>query len=255
MRLTLVFALATGASCVDLSTDPDEIVAIEFQPFAWPSVVAGDTLRDSLGAVAPLTARLFDARGDEVPGEVEFFTRDTLATVTADDFLVGRATADGATEVLATGAGIQSTVRRIEVVPRPDSLAAEGTVDTLRWVIPDSPSENTSPPLRVRLFSRSGAQPAGVRSWIVTWQLEFNGLPVSPGDTTRIWLVGDNGFPSTADTTDAQGGASRRVRVKVGAGSGLGALDSAVVLLEARERGVPVAGSPIRLVLPVKPRL
>lgn len=250
----LFAAVAAGAACVDLSTDPDEIVAIEFRPFAWPSIVAGDTLRDSLGQVTPLEARLFDASGAEVDAEVEFFSRDTLSAVTDADLLVARAAADGTTQLLASGAGIQSSVRRLEVVPRPDSLAPEGTIDTLRWVIPDSPAQNTSGLLRVKLFSRASTPAKGVRSWIVTWSLAFEGQPVAPGDTTRLWLVGETGLASTVDTTDAQGVSARRVRVRVSGGLGLGALDSAVVLVEAKERGASVARSPVRLVLPIKPR-
>lgn len=252
--LALVAALAGSAACIDLSTDPDEIVAIEFRPLAWPAVVAGDTLRDSLGHVAPLEARLFDASGAEVDGAVQFFSRDTLTSVTESGLLVARTTADGTTQLLASGAGIQSAVRRVEVVPRPDSLAAEGTIDTLRWVIPDSPGENTSGLLRVKLFSRGSTPAKGVRSWIVSWSLSFQGQPIAPGDTSRLWLVSETGLASTLDTTDAQGVAARRVRLRVSSGLGLGALDSAVVLVEARERGVPVARSPVRLVLPIKPR-
>ena len=53
----VVAAIAVATACIDLSTDPDEIVAIEFQDFPWPSIVAGDTLRDASGAVVPLTVR------------------------------------------------------------------------------------------------------------------------------------------------------------------------------------------------------
>ena len=51
------------------------MVAIEFEPLPWPSIVAGDTLRDASGAVVPMAAKLFDGSGEEVTGPVEFFAQ------------------------------------------------------------------------------------------------------------------------------------------------------------------------------------
>jgi hypothetical protein len=65
---TVGMAGLVPAACVDLSTDPDEIVAIEFVAPRWPSIVAGDTLRDATGAIVALEARLFGGDGDEVFG-------------------------------------------------------------------------------------------------------------------------------------------------------------------------------------------
>ena len=83
-RWLAMAALLAGAGCLDLSTDPDEIVAIEFNELPWPSIVAGDTLRDSTGAVATLGARLLDGDGDEVTGPVEFLSQDGDVRVLAD---------------------------------------------------------------------------------------------------------------------------------------------------------------------------
>jgi hypothetical protein len=249
-RLAAVSLLATA--CIDLSTDPDEIVAIELRAPAWPSVVAGDTLRDALGVAAPLEALLFDGSGDVVTGApVDFFPRDTVVTVSPTGIVVARDSVDGVAELIASTPGVQSTVRRLEVVPRPDSLAAQGTIDTLRWVIPDQPSANTSAELRVRLLNRTETDVQGVRAWVVHWSLEFNGQPVPPGDSTLIFLVAGSGALAVADTTDAQGNAGIRVRLR--AGPGLNPVDSAVVTAEARYHGVPVAGSGLRLVLPLRP--
>ena len=57
-RLVLISLLAL-IGCIDWTVDPDEIVAIEFPEPPAPAVVAGDTLRDSTGVVAPLTAIFF----------------------------------------------------------------------------------------------------------------------------------------------------------------------------------------------------
>jgi hypothetical protein len=242
-----------AAACLDRSTDPDEIIAIELLPPAWPSVVAGDTLRDSLGVAAPLEARLFDGHGDIVTGApVIFFPRDTLVTVTDLGMVVARDSVDGAAELIASTTGVQSTVRRLEVVPRPDSLAAQGTIDTLRWVIPDQPAVNVSSELRVQLLNRTDTGVQGVRAWIVRWRLEFRGQPVPPGDTSLIYLVNGAGRPTVTDTTDGVGNAGVRVRLRTG--PGLSPVDSAVLIAEASYRGAPVAGSGLRLVLPLRPQ-
>lgn len=241
-------AVLTAAACIDLSIDPDEIVAIELAEFPWPSVVAGDTLRDATGAVAPLIARLFDGDGDVVEGPVEFLVARPGVRIIAGDRLVADDTTTGAVGILASTPGIQSVFREIQVVPAPRSMAAGGVVTPLRWVVPDDPNTNTSQPLSVRVLA---AADSGVRSWIVTFQLEAGGRLIAENDTTQIFLVGDNGRPSYVDTTDASGGASRRVRLRIA--PGLVAPDSAIVTIRASYKGQPLPGSPIRLVLPISP--
>lgn len=243
-----LFAVAVvAAACIDLSTDPDEIVAIEFQELPWPSIVAGDTLRDASGAVVPLAVRLLGGDGDVVTGPVEFLTQQSFVHVTAEGLLVADDTAKGIAGIIASTTGIQSVVRQIDIVAAPDSMAASGAVTALVWVVPDDPTINTSQPLGVRVLS---APDAGVPSWIVTFQLEADGRPIAESDTTQIYLVGENGRPSYADTTDQTGSASRRVRLKVA--PGLVPPDSAVVTVRASYKGAPLIGSPVRLVLPLR---
>jgi hypothetical protein len=235
------------AACIDLTTDPDEIVAIEFSELPWPAVVAGDTLRDATGAAAPLTAKLFDADGDLVTGPVEFLVQRGGVRVVNGVYLVADDTATESVGLIASTSGIQSVVRQIEIVAAPDSLAAD-PVTPFEWVVPDDPSLNTSQPLSARVLS---AAVEGVRAWVVTFELEVEGLVVPPTDTSQIYLVADNGRVSYVDTTDAFGRASRRLRLKVPPGSS--PPDSAVITLRASYLGLPLKGSPVRLVLPMSP--
>ena len=245
---SLFLAAVVVAACIDLSMDPDEIVAIELAEFPWPSVVAGDTLRDATGAVAPLVARLFDGDGDVVEGPVEFLVARTGVRILAGNRLVADDTTTGTVGILASTPGIQSVVREIEVVPAPVSMVAGGAVVPLRWVVPDDPNTNRSQSLSVRVLA--GAD-SGVRSWIVTFQLEAGGRLIAANDTSQIFLVGDNGRPSYADTTDESGTASRRVRLRIA--PGMVPPDSAVVTIRASYKGQPLPGSPVRLVLPIGP--
>jgi hypothetical protein len=244
-RLVAVIVVLTA--CIDLSTDPDEIVAIEFLELPWPSIVAGDTLRDASGAVVPLTVRLFGGDGDVVTGPVEFLTQQSSIRVITGDLLVADDTATGRVGIIASTSGIQSVVRQIDIVAAPDSMAADGAISALLWIVPDDPNINTSQPLGVRVLS---APNAGVPSWIVTFELEAGGRQIAASDTTQIFLVGDNGRPSYADTTDQIGKASRRVRLKVA--PGLIPPDSAVITVRASHKGAPLIGSPVRLVLPLR---
>jgi hypothetical protein len=244
----VITATLVAVACIDLSVDPDEIVAIELGEFAWPSIVAGDTLRDATGAIAPLVARLFDGEGDVVTGSVEFLVERPGLRVVAGDRLVADDTASGTVGIIASTEGVQSVVRQIEIVTAPRALVADGVITPLRWVVPDNPASNTSQPLGARVIA---GPDTGVRSWIVTFQLEAGGRIIPQTDTTQIFLVGDTGRPSYVDTTDAGGRASRRVRLRIAAG--LVAPDSAVVTIRASYKGQPLNGSPVRLVLPISP--
>lgn len=241
-------AVLVAAACIDLSVDPDEIVAIELAAFPWPSVVAGDTLRDATGAVVPLVARLFDGGGDVVEGPVEFIPARGGVRIINGNRLVADDTTTGTVGILASVPGIQSVIREIEIVPAPISLVAFGVVTPLRWVVTGDPNANISQPLSARVVA---AADSGVRSWIVTFQLEAGGRQIAESDTTQIFLVGDNGRPSYADTTDDSGMASRRVRLRIV--PGLVPPDSAVITMRASYKGQALAGSPVRLVLPLSP--
>lgn len=250
-RWLALTALLVAAGCLDLSTDPDEIVAIEFNDLPWPSVVAGDTLRDSTGVVAPLSARLLDGDGDEVTGEVEFLSQDGDVRVVAGGRIVADDTASGTARLLASTTGIQSTTRSIEVVAAPDSADPDGTISPLSWVVPDDATLNVSVPLGLRVLDSDPDGPAGVRAWIVSFDLHVAGQAVGKTDTTQVFLVNEAGRVSYADTTDAQGRATRRVRLRIA--PGLTPPDSAVVTVRASYKGLPLAGSPVRWVLPIRP--
>jgi hypothetical protein len=252
VRRRSLVATLLFAGCIDLSIDPDEIVAIEFGPLPGPSVVAGDTLRDATGAVAPLVARLFDGDGDVVTGPVEFLAQESTVRVVSGALLVADSTATGNAGIFASTTGVQSAPRLVEIVPEPDSIAAEGTIVPLEWIVPDDPNQNSSQPLGVRVLSNTAATPAPVRFWIVRFQLEAGGRLIPESDTSQIFLIGDIGRPSYADTTDLSGNAARRVRLRVA--PGLTPPDSAIITISATYRGAILAGSPVVLVLPLRPR-
>lgn len=236
------------AACLDYSTDPDDIAAIEFETLPSPSIVAGDTLRDASGAAVPLVARLFNGDGEEITGPVEFFSQQPILHVTDGDLLVADAGASGTVGVFASTLGVQSVAQEVQIVPAPATLAIDGVITPLEWVVPDDPSQNTSAPVGARVTTASNA---AVRAWIVRFQLEAGGRVIPETDTSQVFLIGDNGRPSYVDTTDVSGKVSRRMRLKIA--PGLTPPDSAIITVSTSYRGVPLTGSPLRLVLPVRP--
>jgi hypothetical protein len=248
----LVAASASVAGCIDFSTSPDEISAIVFEDLPWPSIVAGDSLRDASGAVAQLGALLFDGSGDVVAGPLEFLSQKPSVRIVDGVLVVADDTATGTATLLASTTGLQSITRTLDVVPAPDSIAADGAIVPLEWVVPDDPLENVSGAIGARVFSRAGEEPADVRSWVVSFKLEASDREILPGDTTQLFLVGENGRPSSIDTTDTQGRASRRLRLRIA--PGLVPPDSAIITISASYKGTPLADSPVILVLPIRSR-
>ncbi len=130
------------AACVEIAAGPGGVTAIRLAPVP-PSVIVGDQLRDSTGAVVRLRAVAFDADGDTVPDAAFRFTalplpRDTTAAeqrapVTVDS-LTGAVTASGTTTPLASRARLVARlgdrlqfIDTIAVVKRPTRLERAAT--------------------------------------------------------------------------------------------------------------------------------
>jgi len=251
MRLVfgLFAASALSAACTDIDTGPNVAASIEFTALPFPAVVAGDTLRDTSGVASPLRALVFNSDNEVIiDATVSYAALDTVVRVdSATGTVVAAAAADRNARIIAYIGSLQSQPLSLSVVPRPDSLARSGTIDTLRYSVIDT-TQNLSGEFAVRVLNRvAGGAAAAVRDWIVTFTLQ------TPADSTRARIVTANERPSTVDTTSADGIASRKVRLFP---AGLtSARDSIVVLARVRYRGAQIAGSPLRLVLPVQPRV
>ncbi|HJU73280.1 MAG TPA: hypothetical protein VJ717_06025 [Gemmatimonadaceae bacterium] len=249
MRLLALCCAVFIAACIDFGTDPNEIGSISFDGIPYPAVVAGDTLRNEAGQVAPLRATVRTGAGDTIANpSVQFFTRDTTITLTADGRVLGRSSALGVARLFATADGLQSVTREIDVVRLPDTVVFVGAPDTL--VVSSVDTTNNSGDFRLRLLNKASG--AGVKGFLVRYILEFRGAPIAPGDTTRILLVDEAGRPSVVDTTDGGGEAGRRVHVRVPQLSGTS--DSAVVRFRVSAGAYPAIQREFRHVLHIRPR-
>jgi hypothetical protein len=107
---------------------------------------------------------------------------------------------------------------------------------------------NVSPLLTVKLTHGVAPNDSAVKSYIVSFAI------VSQSNPQLGQLVNDAQIPSVVATTDANGIAGRAIRLHPLFLSSATTVDSIIVNATAKYRGVQVKGSPVRLVLKVKPR-
>jgi hypothetical protein len=242
--------LAAGAfGCADINTDPQAVASIAMDSLPFPSVVASDSLRDSLGVARPLRATVYNIQGNPLTSvPISFVTPDSGVTV---DSLTGYVVADTArstpVRVIAVSGSLQAAPDTLYIVPAPDTAVALNPSDSLLYSVVDTTAA-LSNPLQLQLLHRVPvSQPLPVRSYLVSYQITY------PSDTLLAQLVTRDGLRrSTVDTTDASGTSARRIRLR--ALSLTSAQDSVIVVATVRYHGVPVPGTPIRFVLQVKPQ-
>jgi hypothetical protein len=248
-------AVASGLACTDVSSAPGRAVSVAFDSLPYPSVVTGDSLRDSTGKVAPLHPLAFNTAGAVLSNAVfQFVPLDTGLTISATGLVAAQASG-GSVRVVALVDGLQSVTRTIDIVRRPDSVIVTGkSVDTLRYALPDNPSTNITSGVALRLATRdTTGGVTSTKSWLVSFQAFYNGAALARSDTSvaSIWSDAGN-VVSTVDTTGADGTVSRRLRIRP---QGLRAAnDSVIVIATVRYRGAAVRGSPVRFVILTRPK-
>lgn len=257
---TIAAAVVWAAACADVGTGPDVPASIELPPFAFPTVVVGDTLRNDAGIATPIRAIVRNASGAEIPdARATFlyadFRRDSAFLVdTATGFIVATRTVNEGRIAARIGPSLQ-VIRRLIATVRPDTVQA-GTrpADLIVSLLPDTgrarAEGNTTANLPVSVRHLAGPTSAGVNGWLVHFRLVQPANPTN--DTTQaVFLVDDQLRPSTLDTTSSDGGAGRRVRVRAAqfpAPDGTArVIDSVVVEATVRYRGQLLRGAPVRL--------
>jgi hypothetical protein len=246
LLLAFFAAVALAAfACTDLSGSSGSILSIRFDTLAAPSVVVGDTLRDSTGAVVIPTVHAFNFKGDEIPEPPVFFlSPDSGVTVdSATGIVVADSLRSTAARIIATVGTLQA-VQLVNVTLSPDLLQAVNARDSLQYSLVDT-TKNLSPQLQVKLTHGISPDDSAVKSWIVSFAI------VSQSDPRLGELVNDAGKPSLVDTTDASGVAGRRIRLHPLFLTST--TDSIEVSATAKYLGAQVNGSPVKLLLLLKP--
>jgi len=239
-----VLAACFGAACVKITDNSTSVLSIQFNSLPSPSVVLGDSLRDSTGAVVAPTVHAFNYQGEEIASPaVRFYAPDPGVSV---DSITGVITADSLrstpARIVATVGDLQA-VRTIDVTLSPDLIVAVDGRRTLQYSRIDT-TGNVSDQLTVKVTHGTAPADSAVRSYIVSFAV------VSGSDPRLAELVSGRTV-SPIDTTDANGVAGRAVRIHPL--YLLADVDSVIVNATVKYRGTPVAGSPVRLVVVLEP--
>ncbi|HET7585418.1 MAG TPA: hypothetical protein VFK13_10940 [Gemmatimonadaceae bacterium] len=242
-----------AAACTDVVTDPSVPFSIELRDPQLPSVVVGDSMRDTLGVAVPLDARVFNAQNDLIPDAPVTF----LPVSGTGQIILGGTTGivvgvdTGTVAVIAQSGSLQSQRVTLHIVPVPDTIIA---TDDPRKSLDVLIGQDNAVALPVQVLHDPTPTVANdpltaVPDFLVTYAIvDPSGL--SPTDTTVVHLINDAQRVSTRDTTDTQGTASRSLRV----GRAIRAPIPDSVVIEASARlpnGTPVAGSPVRFVVTI----
>ncbi|MEO6209772.1 MAG: hypothetical protein ABIQ10_06550 [Gemmatimonadaceae bacterium] len=195
----LVCLSALSVSCGDSKSGPNAPVSIEFKPPQLPSMLIGDSLRDTLGRIDSLRAVVFNASGDTIQDAPLIYRRADTTHIVTIDSIAGHVVAQalGSARVVAQTSGLQSPPDTIWVVSRPDQLitqtAANSTIDF-------AVKADSLFPLSVTVSSESIP--------VDHWRIEYSFLyPASfnDGDSTHVLLTGENAKFSLVDTTGISG--------------------------------------------------
>jgi hypothetical protein len=253
-RALVLGATVVVASCIDLGGPSQDVTSISNLKPAYPSVVIGDVLRDTLGNPAPLSIVAFGSNGDTLAGQaVSFIALDSSVTVDADGTVHGvRRDSLGGRVVAGTG-GLQTPAQRIFVTIAPTQAASGTTSASIQFdpaATDTTASTNWSSALVLNL---TGAAAAAAQGYVVSYSLIRAPAPETAGVATAY--VGDDSRNSPADTTDTKGVASRKAVVRLSTVSKAllaGTItDTIIVRAHVKYLGAEVPGSPVDYVIPV----
>jgi hypothetical protein len=244
----LLAATAAGIlalSCGEVPTLDGGIAYITPIRLPAPAIAAGDTLRDSTGAVVPLQVLAYNSSDQVVSGTTATFVvapADTGVHIAASGVVSVSDSLRTVQIVGRVGERLQTVAASLEVVVQPDTMAASGTVDSLRLA-------TASSALQVAITGlRKGARVAS-KGIIVRYRITGT-TPARTVDPTYFFfsdgLAGD--LTRAVDTTDASGLTSRAIIA-----SDVTGLTSIQVEASANSlRGTPLRGSPVKFSIPVK---
>jgi hypothetical protein len=243
-----VLLVVASVSCTDVSGSSTSVLSIQFDSLAAPSVVVGDTLRDTTGNVILPIVHAFNFKGEEIiPAPVWFQSPDSgVAVDSVTGIIVGDSLRSTPVRIIATVGTLQA-IQRLELTLRPDLIAPLDGRDTLSYSLLDT-TKNVSADLTVKLTHGVAPADSVVKSYIVSFTIASQSNP-GLGELVNT----QSGKPAVVDTTDANGVAGRGIRLHPLFLTSGTTVDSIIVNATARYRGNPVAGSPVRLVLTVKP--
>jgi hypothetical protein len=237
--------LAAFSSCSEIPTSDSAVLSLTFDSLPAPAVVLGDTLRDTTGAAAPVRATVYNFQGNVIVNPpLRFQALDRGIRIdSVTGFVIGDSLRATPARVAVSVDGLQAT-SLLDVTLRPDTIVPVKERDSLLYSLVDT-TRNLSPALAVRAHHSLTSLDSAVKSYIVSFAIS------SPADPQLAMLVNDAGKESRVDTTDANGEASRKIRLTPARLTAI--TDSIIVLATVKYRGAHVRGSPARIALKVQP--
>ena len=249
----LLGALAAAAAvyaCSEVGTDPDVPVAIEIVPPILPAIAEGDTLRDTLGMVQPVLVRVLNSQNQVIPdAPVRFFSIRNDSSIIEVDSMTGNVAGlrVGEADVVARVNGLQSIRLTVRVTPAPDTVApASALVDSVLYGIADDTARALAVTVsqRTTVSGRDTILPVGF--WRVRYTIVDPPDLAANTDTTRVYIAHESSNRlSRVDTTDASGGARRRLRFPEAVVSDLTRRTFVTEVVVLAPDGSHVAGSPL----------
>jgi hypothetical protein len=227
-------------SCREIPAPEGGVAALGPLQLPSPGVVAGDTMRDSTGLVAPLSVLAYGVDGQLLtsPPASVFVVLDTTAHM-ADAFLIGDRL--GTARVVGGIGAIQTRQSQVKVTLRPDTLTSVDSVLHRITYTLGSDTVVNSPPLNVDV-QNVGATLTGVEAVIVRYIIDQ-----APSGTPPTVLLMNGNVASNRDTTDGTGRASRVARLRLNALTTF-ASDTAFITATASHRGRVLGALTFRIV-------
>lgn len=209
--LAAIGVTVAAVACTEVSTDPNAVAAIQFDGTGYPSVVAGDSLRDSLGTLLPLAAIALNNDGDPIEGaEILYSSPDTIVRMEGNGIVFARGLNPGgaAVRIFATVGSLQSQSVSLLTTTRADSIARTAEADTSTGQLSDTLE------FTVLGDTAAGKPKVAVQGWLVSFQLRYRGALIPTNDTMvahPALLTTQRKVWSWLDTTDSQGRVQRQV--------------------------------------------
>ena len=233
-------------SCGGLPSLADGIAFISPIILPAPAVAVNDTLRDSLGRVAPLVVQAFDQKDNPITNVTTSFLVTTLPAgvkIDANGIVTAPDSIRTVQIVARIGERLQTAATNLEVVAQPDLMAASGGVDSL---VANQPSSA----LQVAVTGDRRGTRVPVPGIIVRYRI-VSTVPSRTIDPTLFFFTEGQraDLTRTVDTTLTSSQTTSRAIIA----SDVTGLTSITVEARANNlKGVPLPGSPVRFVIPVK---
>jgi hypothetical protein len=207
------YAVAAAAfwavSCREIPAPGNGVQSISALILGSPGLVAGDTLRDSLGLVVPLNVIAYGIDNqplDPQPAPA-FVVLDTGAILADGRYLVG-VTPGTTVRVVGEVGSLQTIPTIVKVTLSPEALVAtDSTMHHVRYSTLDSISQE----LNTRVLHYSSSDTSGVEAVIVHYRIVA--MPPAAGSIPPAALVNGN-IPSDRDTTLNTGRSARTLRLR-----------------------------------------